>query len=130
MSEPAPVLRNKRILLLEDQPEVAATLIQLLRIDGHQVDLARDGVEGLERVDAGEYDVILCDVRMPRLDGPGFYAALERTRPALADRVAFVTADPGSQEVRDFFAAKGTPWLPKPVTLAQLRQLLARLAGG
>jgi CheY-like chemotaxis protein len=128
--EPARIVRNRRILLIEDQPAVAATLVQLLRIDGHHVDLARDGLEGLERVDAGEYDAILCDVRMPRLDGPGFYAALERTRPALVDRVAFITADPGRQDVREFFAAKRALWLLKPVALAELRQLLGRLAGG
>lgn len=130
MTEPVPIVRNQRILIVEDQPEVAATLIQVLRIDGHQVDVARDGQEGLERLQAAEYDVILCDVRMPRLDGPGFYAELSRTRPALIGRIAFVTADPDSQEVRDFFDAKGTPWLPKPATLSEIRQLLGRLTGG
>ena len=129
MTEPQPPVRDRRILLVEDQVEVATTLIQLLRIDGHRVDHAGDGVEALAHVAAAEYDIILCDVRMPRLDGLGFHAELGRIRPDLLARLAFVTADPDSPEVREFFGASGSAWLPKPVTLAEVRQLLGRLAG-
>jgi two-component system NtrC family sensor kinase len=118
-----------KILLVEDDPQVADTLARLIRIDHHEVELARDGLEALERVGATEYDAILCDIRMPRLDGPGFYAALGRSHPHLIRRTAFVTADSESPDVRQFFAATGTLWIPKPAGLAELRQVLQRLTG-
>jgi CheY-like chemotaxis protein len=118
-----------KILLVEDDAQVADTLARLLGVDHHQVDFAGDGLDALELVHAGEYDAILCDIRMPRLDGLGFYTALGRTRPDLVRRVVFVTADSESPEIRQFFATTGTLWLPKPTSLADLRRILRELTG-
>jgi CheY-like chemotaxis protein len=116
-----------KILLVEDDAQVANTLARLLGVDRHQVDCAADGLEAMGRVRVAEYDAILCDIRMPRLDGPGFYTALARTRPDLVGRVVFVTADSESPEVRQFFATTRTLWLPKPTSLADLRRILQAL---
>jgi CheY-like chemotaxis protein len=123
----APPVRDKRILLVEDDPLVAEALSRLLRLDEHRVDHAHDGLEALERVETNEYDIILSDVRMPRLDGRGFYTALGRCRPDLVRRTAFLTANAESHEILAFFAATGTRWLAKPASLADIRALLHRL---
>jgi CheY-like chemotaxis protein len=118
-----------KILLVEDDTLVADTLARMLGVDHHHVEFATDGLEALELVRAGEYDAILCDIRMPRLDGLGFYTALGRTCPDLVRRVVFVTADAENPEIRRFFATTGTLWLPKPTSLAGLRRVLEQLAG-
>jgi two-component system NtrC family sensor kinase len=124
------VTRHLRVLVVEDQPELADTLALLLGVDGHTVDIAGDGVAALELVEAREYDAILCDIRMPRLDGPGFHAVLQSVRPHLVERVVFVTATVATVETQRFLAATGARWLEKPVTLDELRGALHDLGLG
>ena len=65
------------ILLVDDEPEILATLAEILTYAGHRVETAADGAAALERLDSRSFDVIVSDVRMPGLDGPGLYAEIE-----------------------------------------------------
>ena len=65
--------------------------------------MASNGHEGLEAIREGSYDVILCYVRMPGLDGSGLYRELEQHYPHLLSRMIFLTRDVLSPEARDFF---------------------------
>ena len=58
-----------RLLVVDDEPGMRETLTDILETAGHTVDVASNGVSALELLRAGEYDVVLMDVRMPRLDG-------------------------------------------------------------
>src|SRR5262249_22907873 len=69
-----------RILIVEDEDEIADMLSEVVCSNGHQADVAANGREGLQRALSAPYDLILSDVRMPILDGPGFYQALMRAR--------------------------------------------------
>jgi two-component system NtrC family sensor kinase len=120
---------GKQVLLVEDDRQVADTIVLLLGIDRHRVDIAADGVEALERLQATSYDAILCDVRMPRLDGPGLYATVRRQRPELVRRIGFVTATSNEPATREFLAATGAPWVEKPAALEELRRLMHQLTG-
>jgi CheY-like chemotaxis protein len=124
-----PTRPGKQILLVEDDRQVADTIVLLLSIDRHRVDIAADGVEALERIEATAYDAILCDIRMPRLDGPGLYATLRQGRPELVPRIGFVTATSNEPATREFLATTGAPWVEKPALLEDLRRLLQDLAG-
>jgi two-component system NtrC family sensor kinase len=125
----SPTPPAKRLLLVEDDRQVADTIVLLLTVDRHSVDIAADGVEALDRMQATSYDAILCDVRMPRLDGPGLYGTLRRQRPELAARMGFVTATSNEPATREFLATTGAPWIEKPATLEDLRDLIRRLTG-
>lgn len=125
-----PRVRGKSILVVEDEPEVATALARLLAIDGHRVDTAPDGRQALEKLGHREYDLILSDIKMPGLDGPAFYRELARTYPGMVKRVAFVTGDPERPETRDFLDATGLPCATKPITLVEIRRILARVVGG
>ena len=61
--------------------------------DGHRVTTAPDGAAALELLRTGTFDAVLCDLRMPRLDGPGLFRELEATRPDLAARLLLMTGD-------------------------------------
>ncbi len=103
-----------RILVVEDDARVAALLAEVLAADGHAVDTATDGLQALERLEAQAYDVLVTDVGMPRLDGPGLVRELARRRPELARRIVFVTGGVRAPETRRFLEAAGAPCLAKP----------------
>jgi CheY-like chemotaxis protein len=65
----APTARRLKVLLIDDSPIARATESALVKALGHVVDEAQDGEEGLSRIQAGNYDLILTDVQMPKMDG-------------------------------------------------------------
>jgi CheY-like chemotaxis protein len=73
------------------------------------------------------YDVILCDLLMPVLNGPDFYARLRREYPALVPRVIFVTGDTLQSDSMTFLEQRGRPWLRKPCTIAEVRQAIRQI---
>jgi len=125
---PAP---GVRVLVVEDEAVVGDLLEEFLRVEGHAVDRATDGREALERVREAHYGLIVCDVRMPDVDGPAFYRELAGIAPALARRVVFVTGDLLSGETRGFLEATGLRHLEKPFDLGEFRAFVrAALQGG
>jgi len=117
------------VLVVEDEPALAAAVVEGLADAGFTVDRAGDGEEALRRVDARAYDVVICDLKMPRVDGMQFYRAIAAAKPALARRVIFVTGDVVGAEAERFLEESGCRWLAKPFRLADLlrtaRELLA-----
>jgi CheY-like chemotaxis protein len=70
------------------------------------------------------YDVIVCDLHMPGLNGPAFSTLLSRQYPALRQRVIVLTGDSGSTASQRFLAQCGRPWLPKPCPIAMIRRAI------
>jgi nitrogen-specific signal transduction histidine kinase/CheY-like chemotaxis protein len=126
--EPAPVptdppfetLAGARVLVVEDEPALAAAVSEALADAGFVVDRAGDGVEALARTGECSYDLVICDLKMPRLDGMSFYRAIADTRPELSRRVIFVTGDVAGTEAERFLADTGCRWLAKPFRLGDL----------
>jgi PAS domain S-box-containing protein len=112
---PAPRLRPARILVVDDEPEVAQLLIEILQRDGHRVDRANSGREALSRLRYGEVDLILCDLRMPDLDGPALYRELTAQRPELLSRIVFITGDTLGGDMTGFLTETGVRVLEKPL---------------
>jgi len=125
--DPVP-LEPKRILVVDDEPDVAGVLVDLLRGEGHGVDTASNGVEALEKIERQVYDVILSDTKMPVLDGQGFFTELERRHPELRRRVAFLTGDVLNADKRESLARTGAPTLMKPFDLDEIRRVVRRVA--
>jgi CheY-like chemotaxis protein len=71
--------------------------------------------------------VILCDLRMPDLDGPGFYRELERRHPDLLSRIIFLTGDTLSPEAQAFFAQVDCPRLIKPFNIQKVQQVIQQV---
>jgi CheY-like chemotaxis protein len=81
----------------------------------------------LQAIREGSYDVILCDVRMPGLDGLGLYRELEQHYPHLLSRMIFLTGDVLSSEARDFFEQVDCLRLIKPFRAREVRQLIQQM---
>ena len=121
------VIRGKRILVVEDEPLIQGLLSDMLSADGHEVDAVGTGVAALEKIAERSYDMIISDLRMPELDGPGLYRAIESQYKALLPRMLFVTGsalDPGNEQ---FLEETRVPWLSKPFKMNDLHNLTQRV---
>ena len=107
--------RPAHILVVDDEPEVAQLLIDILERDGHRVDRANSGREALTQLRYGGVDLILCDLRMPDLDGPALYRALTAQRPELLSRIVFITGDTLGGDMTGFLTETGVRVLEKPL---------------
>ncbi len=121
-------LAGAAVLVVEDEPALAAAVADALRDAGYLADLARDGEEAIERIDARAYDVVICDLKMPRVDGTAFYRHAAATAPTLTRRIVFVTGDVVGTEAERFLAESGCRWLAKPFRLAELLRIVRDVA--
>jgi len=115
--------RGSAALIVEDEAALRAAVGDALSDAGFSVDRAADGQEALTKVRERDYDLIVCDLKMPRLDGPAFFAALSEEKPALARRVVFVTGDVAGTDAERFLESSGCRWLAKPFRLRDLLRL-------
>jgi signal transduction histidine kinase len=122
---PAPV-GAKTILVVDDEPEIAAIVVEVLERDGHRAETTLNGAEALRRLEQHGYDLIVSDTKMPVLDGIDFYRELERRFPALLPRLIFVTGDVLDAEKRRFLESTGVPFLTKPLDLTEMRRVVRR----
>ena len=108
------------VLVVEDEVALGAAVAEALGDAGFIVDRASDGLEALERLKERRYDLIVCDLKMPRLDGTAFYRRLETIDAAMARRVLFVTGDVAGTDAERFLEETGCRWLAKPFRLKDL----------
>ena len=113
-------LSGSTVLVVEDEPALAAAVSEALTDAGSIVDRAGDGEEALVRVAAKAYDLIVCDLKMPKVDGMRFYESLSSSDPDLARRVIFVTGDVAGTDAGKFLQESGCRWLAKPFRLGDL----------
>ena len=112
--------KGLRVLVVEDEPALAIAVSEALEDAGFTVDRAGDGSEGLTRLTEANYDLIVCDLKMPRIDGMQFYRAMAAATPALARRVIFVTGDVAGTDAERFLEETACRWLSKPFRLGDL----------
>ena len=120
---------GSRILVVEDEPTVARLIADVLGEDGHVVDTILDSREALELARAQRYDLVICDLRMPHLDGRAFYRQLVRGENPLQHRLIFVTGDTLAPRTVDFLERSGLPYLAKPFLVEELKEAVSRTLG-
>jgi len=107
-----------KVLVIDDEAGVRRTLSMILEDEGYQVITASDGKEGLDRALKEEPDLILCDIRMPRMDGLEF---LEQYRKKNGQALVITITAYGSTELAVEAMKKGAyDYLPKPFTTAEV----------
>jgi CheY-like chemotaxis protein len=123
------VARGASVLLVEDERALAMAVADALTDAGLVVDHASDGEEALARVRQNSYDVVICDLKMPRVSGMMLYRAIAAATPALARRVIFVTGDVAATDAERFLAESGCRWLVKPFRIADLLRAVRETLG-
>ncbi|HET6956835.1 MAG TPA: ATP-binding protein, partial [Vicinamibacterales bacterium] len=117
---PTEAIAGASILVVEDEAKLASAVVDALRDAGYIVEHAPDGEEALAKVNAQAYDLVICDLKMPRMDGMAFYKMLSAAAPGLSKRVIFVTGDVAGTDAEKFLEESGCRWLAKPFRLGDL----------
>ena len=115
------------ILVVDDEPDIAELLEEILSLDGHQTDIAKSGNAALSCLNERRYDLILSDLNMPDLDGPGLYRHLERHHPELVERLVFVTGDTLSAGRGSFLAEVDCEVIEKPFAPDDVNRVVRRV---
>jgi CheY-like chemotaxis protein len=126
-------MASLRILVVDDNPDVANSFAEILTIQGHSVEIAATGTEALRLIEEGEYAIVLTDMRMPDVDGPSLYRQVSARDSLLAKSFLFVTGDTFSEATHRFLTETSAVYLSKPCTFAEVEsavaQVLRRRAG-
>lgn len=115
------------VLLVDDDPLTRQAVRHGLEHAGFHVTTAPEGKAALELLAAHRFDAIVCDIRMPDMDGTQFYRRLEMGMPEMARRVLFLTGVAGETPVTRFLMHTPQPILEKPQDAPALAQAVVRL---
>ncbi len=124
-SELSAVPRTERVLVVEDEPTVARLISDVLGEIGFPVEIVLDGREGLRRALHGNYDLIICDLKMPHFDGRAIHRELVAKGISLQHRLVFVTGDTLTPRTMEFLESCGVPYLAKPFLVEELKAVVA-----
>jgi CheY-like chemotaxis protein/anti-sigma regulatory factor (Ser/Thr protein kinase) len=125
-----PKPRRIRVLVVDDEPLVADMLQRTLS-DQNDVTVATDARTALEYVLSGsEFDLIFCDLLMPRMTGMDLYDELKARRPGVEQRIVFMTGGAFTERAAQFLATVTNRKLSKPFDLEELERVVSRAARG
>jgi CheY-like chemotaxis protein len=127
-----PPLSDVRVLLVDDDRLSLAVLCAMLQDAGARVDCVGSGADALARLAERRFDVLLCDIYMPAMDGFEVIRRVRQLGPASGGGVpaAAITAHPSFENRRDALRAGFQDVVGKPVDTATLVDLVLRLTGG
>lgn len=119
----------KAILVVDDDQQLASALQWILADENFLVDVAFDGDEALLKVKAHDYDAVICDLKMPHLQGDEFYLKAREIRPSLSDSFIFITGFATDPELRHFLIENEVKFLLKPFPIDVLISCVKELLG-
>jgi signal transduction histidine kinase len=130
---PAAAHRRARILLVDDEADVAEVNGEILASRGYEVDVTSSAREAIAMMRERSYDLVLSDLNMPDIDGRGLFEAVTAEFPELLPRTAFITGDTMGRASQRFLEEAGRPFVEKPVSPRELCDFVSGLlaaAGG
>ncbi|TDI14243.1 MAG: response regulator [Acidobacteria bacterium] len=122
-------VRSCSILVVDDEPNVAAVIAEVLSACGHRVEVAHDGREARKRIREGAVDLIITDLMMPHVSGHELYEDVRQHSPELAARMIFSTGDTVSEGTREFLRRTGNAYLTKPFQIETLLEIVEKALG-
>lgn len=114
----------KRILVVEDEPAIREICVSVLSKEGFRVDTVANNKLAEDRIKEVDYNLILVDIRTPVMNGKELYKNIIDNFTKIADRVIFTTGDVMAEDTETFIRISGRPFLPKPYTPEELREII------
>lgn len=114
----------KKFLVVEDEPAIGAVCRRVLSSEGFEVEIAVNGIVAQDMIGRKQHDLYLFDIRTPEMNGIELYQWLKEKHPQVANRVIFTTGDVTSGDTQGFLEKAGRPFLPKPFTPEELRDIV------
>ena len=99
----------------------------MLGLLGYSTVLCHSALDALALVERHEFDLIVSDFRMPKMNGQEFYQQAVQKKPELTRRIIFLTGDVVNEETQAFLQSTGNPHISKPFQLALVEQTVARV---
>src|SRR2546421_1767921 len=118
--KPTALAPARRVLLLEDRSDYRNVLREYLISCSYRVTSVSSGIEGLREIMKTRFDLILCDIMMPKMGGEMFYWAVTRVRPAARESFIFFTGHKNNPAIEFFFRRINARVLYKPFKLSTL----------
>jgi len=115
-----------KVLVVEDEPDLCSLIAETLVDEGHEVTSAHDGAEAMALISATTYDVVLADVRLPRVDGLTLFRRLRAEAPS-TDMI-LMTGDAAVSDAVAALKEGAFDYLTKPIRMDELSIQLARIA--
>ena len=120
-------MSERRILIVDDEPEILELLEELLVARGHRVDSAANAAQALERVREQTYDAAILDFNLPDMDGVMLHREIRRMDDELATRTLFVSGLTQSEDNLGYYSKCGGGFLSKPFDVQKLVAALQAL---
>jgi len=118
--------RDKKILVVEDEPVIATIARRVLTTMGFEVDTAVNGLVAQELLGKKHYDFCLIDIRTPAMNGKELYEWMRQQHPRRAEGVIFTTGDLMSGDTESFLKQSGRLCLPKPFGPDELETIMKK----
>ena len=116
-----------RILIVDDDPVVREVLEQIIMGIGHRPDVAKDGVEGLQKATGSEYEIIFTDLKMPRMGGMDFLKEVKKASPGVS--VVVITGFPTVENAVNAMKEGADDFITKPFNIDAVHSIINKLAG-
>ena len=118
-----PSRKGRPVLVVDDEELVTMLISGILEGEGYSVDYVSNGEEALPMIKKGGYSFIVCNIKMPQMNGKEFYRRVMEIDPELAGKVLFMTGDPSS-ETLDFISGTGNRFFPKPFKIDEFKEAI------
>jgi two-component system NtrC family sensor kinase len=122
-----PGTSGKFILVVDDEEWFLALARELLGAVGHAVEVAADGESALAAIEKRDFDVVVCDWKMPRMSGIQLYERLRESKPHLTERVLFMSGEFIDPSFQEFLARTERVCLPKPIPIEEFRDAVDKI---
>ena len=115
-----------RILIVDDEAQICEEFRDILQEENHEVDIALNGEEAIEKVSETQYDLVFLDVLMPRMEGRQVFESIQKISPV---PVAIMSGYMPPNKERDVLALGAVACLRKPLDLNRVKSLLRSIEG-
>lgn len=121
---------SKKVLIVDDEPNIVISLEFLLKKEGYEISIARDGEEALERVRGDRPDLVVLDVMMPKMDGFEVCETIRQDPMLIDTRILMLTAKGRDAEAKKGLSLGADAYMPKPFSTHELVAKARALLGG
>jgi PAS domain S-box-containing protein len=121
---------GKEILVVDDEEIIVELYLQLLQALGHKIDTASTGLEALKKIEVRDYDLVITDIKMPKMSGIQLYEKVASLKPSMRKRFIFITGDMNSLTSQQMSTVTDNPCLLKPVNIEKIESTIHQLLSG
>jgi CheY-like chemotaxis protein len=119
-----------KALIVDDEPVVRILYAEVLEAMGFKVDTAADASQGLDRIQATPYNLIISDIRMPGMTGIEFFLKAASVRAGVQDRFVFTTGLLDSLNAHEYMIATEKPCIMKPAKVENIQRTVLQFLKG